>query len=90
MILRKLISFGVNPDVLDSNDRPPLLWAASAGSTDAILALVHHGAEIGAADKEGLTALHCAASRGHDECIESLVTLCGADVNMTDNRDGNF
>ena len=29
-------------------------------------------------------ALHCAASRGHVDCIETLVTLCGAEVDVLD------
>jgi len=30
------------------------------------------------------SALHCAASRGHTECLETLITLCGAEVNVID------
>ena len=82
--LRKLISIGVDPQIRDANGRTPLLWAASAGSTDAILALVNHGADILSCDEEGLTALHCAASRGQEDCITILISLCGADVGKTD------
>jgi ankyrin repeat protein len=32
------------------------------------------------------TALHCAASRGHTDCIETLVTLCGAEVDVIDSN----
>ena len=31
-------------------------------------------------------ALHCAASRGHTDCIETLVTLCGAEVDVIDSN----
>ena len=31
------------------------------------------GADTGPTDKDGLMALHCAASRGHTECIQTLV-----------------
>ena len=82
--LRKLLSFGVNPNVIDIDGRQPLLWAASAGNTDSILALVNHGADITGCDKDGLTALHCAASRGHHDCLNNLITLCGADLNKAD------
>lgn len=37
-------------------------------------------------DKDGLTALHCAASRGHTDCVETLVGLCGADVDVIDSN----
>ena len=31
-----------------------------------------------------LKALHCAASRGHSDCLETLVALCGAEVDLVD------
>ena len=33
------------------------------------------GADTGPTDKDGLMALHCAASRGHTECIQTLVSI---------------
>ena len=36
--------------------------------------------------QDGLTALHCAASRGHHDCLEMLVALCGADPDAVDNN----
>ena len=56
------------------------------GSTDAILSIVNAGASVSAVDKDGLTALHCAASRGHYESIEALIGLCGAEVDILDNN----
>ena len=56
------------------------------GSTDAILSIVNVGASVSAVDKDGLTALHCAASRGHHDCIEALIGLCGAEVDVLDNN----
>ena len=38
------------------------------------------------ASQDGLTALHCAASRGHHDCLETLVALCGADPDAVDNN----
>ncbi|XP_049798922.1 uncharacterized protein LOC126234270 [Schistocerca nitens] len=57
-----------------------------SGSADAILALVNAGANVEAEDKDGLTALHCAASRGHTDCLETLLTLCGAQVDVMDSH----
>lgn len=34
--------------------------------------------------RDGLTALHCAASRGHTECIDTLISLCGAHTDLID------
>ncbi|GIY30801.1 inversin-A [Caerostris extrusa] len=84
MVLKKLLSRGVEVACVDRDGRPPLLWAASGGSSDAILALVKSGAEVNAVDRDGLTALHCAASRGHVDCLETLITLCGAQVDKVD------
>ncbi len=39
-----------------------------------------------APDKDGLRALHCAASRGHRDCAEALVALCGADADAADDN----
>nr|XP_027223762.1 serine/threonine-protein phosphatase 6 regulatory ankyrin repeat subunit A-like [Penaeus vannamei] len=86
MVLRKLLQSGVDVSVTDQDGRQPLLWAASAGSADAILALVNAGASVSAEDKDGLTALHCAASRGHLDCLDCLVTLCGAEVDTLDSN----
>ncbi|EFA06237.1 hypothetical protein TcasGA2_TC009087 [Tribolium castaneum] len=72
--------------VEDDDGRQPLLWAASAGSAKAVLALVRAGANVEAPDKDGLTALHCAASRGHTDCIDSLLTLCGATPDVIDSN----
>lgn len=36
--------------------------------------------------RDGLTALHCAASRGHTRCIEMLIKLCGAQTDLIDSN----
>ena len=56
------------------------------GSTDAILSIVNVGGSVSSVDKDGLTALHCASSRGHKDCIEGLIGLCGAEVDVLDNN----
>ena len=55
-----------------------------SGSSDAILCLVNAQAKVEATDNDGLTALHCAASRGHHDCIDTLIGLCGAEVDVRD------
>ncbi len=85
-VLRRLLAHNVRVDVQDRDGRKPLMWAASAGSTDALVTLVNAGASVAAVDKDGLTALHCAASRGHHDCVETLTTLCGAEVDAVDNN----
>ncbi|EFN82359.1 Ankyrin repeat, PH and SEC7 domain containing protein secG [Harpegnathos saltator] len=79
-VLQTLLEFGADVNAKDEDGRQPILWAASAGSVEAVLALARAGgtAAAGTSDKDGLTALHCAASRGHARCVEALVNLCGS------------
>ena len=51
LVLRRLLGHGVRVDVKDHDGREPLMWAASAGSTDAIVTLVNSGASVSARDK---------------------------------------
>ncbi|CAH0550681.1 unnamed protein product [Brassicogethes aeneus] len=76
----------ISVTVMDGDKRQPLLWAASAGSARALLSLIRAGANVEACDKDGLTALHCAASRGHTDCIDTLLTLCGASPDVIDSN----
>ncbi|XP_026477862.1 ankycorbin-like [Ctenocephalides felis] len=84
-ILKELLNAkSTSVHVVDHEGRSPLLWAAAAGSPEAVIALIKAGAHVEAADRDGLTALHCAASRGNTGCIETLITLCGAAVDVID------
>ncbi|XP_014471094.1 PREDICTED: ankycorbin isoform X2 [Dinoponera quadriceps] len=87
-VLQTLVEFGANVNAKDEDGRQPILWAASAGSVEAVLALARAGgaAAAGTSDKDGLTALHCAASRGHARCVEALVNLCGSQPDHVDDN----
>ncbi|XP_034942548.1 ankycorbin isoform X2 [Chelonus insularis] len=87
-VLQTLLEFGADVNAKDEDGRQPILWAASAGSVEAVLALARTGgsAAAGATDKDGLTALHCAASRGHTRCVEALINLCGAQPDHVDDN----
>ncbi|KAK9704248.1 Ankyrin repeats (3 copies) [Popillia japonica] len=76
----------IKVNVEDGEGRQPLLWASSAGSAKAVLALIRAGSTVDASDKDGLTALHCAASRGHTDCIDTLLTLCGMSPDVIDSN----
>ncbi|CAH1954882.1 unnamed protein product [Acanthoscelides obtectus] len=86
-VLQSLLSHpNIDVNVTDGDKRTPLVWAASAGSARAVLALVRAGASVEAADRDGLTALHCAASRGHTDCMDTLLTLCGTSTDVIDSN----
>ena len=71
-------------DVADEDQRQPLIWAANNGAAEACLALVSAGALVNASDKDGLTALHCAATRGHSACLVTLIQECQATIDVED------
>uniref|UniRef100_A0A2C9M326 Uncharacterized protein n=1 Tax=Biomphalaria glabrata TaxID=6526 RepID=A0A2C9M326_BIOGL len=84
MILKTLLSNSVSVEAEDKDKRTPIIWAASAGSSQACTILVEFGADVNRADKDDLTALHCASSRGQTACVETLVKNCNADLDPVD------
>jgi len=75
-VLEFLVSLdGINLECLDNDRRTPLLWAASSGNWEAIMLLAKSGANLMARDASSLNALHCSASHGFTECLESLLKL---------------
>ena len=50
-----------------------LCWAASEGDLDGVRRLVARGADLEAADYDGRTALHLAASEGHLPLVKYIV-----------------
>ncbi|CAF3420324.1 unnamed protein product [Rotaria socialis] len=83
-ILNKIIDNNADVDCLDEQKRTPFLWAASANATDALRTLYKAGANPLHADKDSLTALHCAATCGHISCIRMLVELYGCPLESED------
>ncbi|XP_055344534.1 protein phosphatase 1 regulatory subunit 12A-like isoform X2 [Paramacrobiotus metropolitanus] len=85
--LRRLIGAGVAVDALDQDKRTPLLWAASSGNSEACRVLFMAGSNPNQGDKDGLRALHCAASRGHVDCLTVLLQDCNAEVDARDRHE---
>ncbi|XP_066967723.1 uncharacterized protein [Macrobrachium rosenbergii] len=56
--------------------------------------LLQHGVDVSVTDHDGRqpllwaasAALHCAASRGHLDCLDCLLSLCGAEVDTLDSN----
>ena len=61
----------------------PLAWAALHGHTDTIAWLINNGADIGARNRDGSTALHSAAFLGRTAAVKQLLAL-GAEANALD------
>ena len=78
-IFTALLLSGANKDALDVDRKPPLIWAVRNGQLSIVLKLLGVGADLNvhAADDKR-TALHLAASIGHDEIVRALL-LSGVD-----------
>ncbi|XP_050406194.1 serine/threonine-protein phosphatase 6 regulatory ankyrin repeat subunit B [Patella vulgata] len=72
-VLRMLLQHDSAVNAKDDDGRTPVLWAASAGNTEACIILIEAGADVNIVDKHGLTAVHCAASRGHTAILHCLI-----------------
>ena len=51
----------------------PLYVAAQLGKLDVVRTLLQAGADVGLAKKNGSTALHIAAAKGHLEVVKELI-----------------
>jgi len=68
--------------VVRAADRTPLADAAERGDAAAVRALLARAADVGAAQGDGMTALHWAAQHG-DADLASLLLTAGASVRAT-------
>ncbi|VDL60066.1 unnamed protein product [Hymenolepis diminuta] len=63
----------VDINCTDAHGRTPLIWAATIGASLSTSTLLDLGANPSKAEKSGLTALHCSASRGHSSTVQSII-----------------
>ncbi|XP_030834528.1 serine/threonine-protein phosphatase 6 regulatory ankyrin repeat subunit B-like [Strongylocentrotus purpuratus] len=84
LCLKALIKRGAKVNAIDTGHKTPLLWASSAGSSEACKLLKEAGADVTLADLDGLTALHCAVTCDHPTCVETLLKECDAVVDTPD------
>ncbi|RPA92565.1 ankyrin [Choiromyces venosus 120613-1] len=81
----------VRVDVVDGNGQTPLHWAAGMGRAGVVEVLLKNGANVGARDLRGMTALHVVARgpylgglRGRFEAVAWLLIRRGADGTIRD------
>ena len=77
MIARPIVSLGVVVLLCAAAPRAeaPLIDAARQGDAEAVLELLDGGADVNAAQGDGMTALHWAAERGHTAIAEHLISV---------------
>ncbi|GAU89128.1 hypothetical protein RvY_01716 [Ramazzottius varieornatus] len=59
----------------DEDGMTPTLWAAYYGNLAALRKVIERGGNPDKCDHLGNTALHCAASRGHFNCVSYLINF---------------
>ncbi len=68
--------------ILEEENKLPLHQAATNGNCAAVIELLKAGADVNAKDKKGLTSLHRATLRGHEEVVKILLNTSEIDLNI--------
>lgn len=84
-VVDALLAAGASVHVTDASGRTPCMLAAMR-SAECVRALVRHGSDVNAADKDGWTALWYAVASWRAECVEALLECSELDL---DRRDSN-
>ena len=74
-IAERLLAAGANPNVKQQGGWTPLHAAAANGNSALIRLLLRHGAEAGATNDEGKTALDLATEKQQSESVKLLATV---------------
>jgi ankyrin repeat protein len=82
-----LLSKGARVNSRDFLDVTPLMWACREGHVGVVRMLSQHMGEQGLNEQgtEGMTPLHLASAKGHEECVRNLL-LAGADPTIMDDE----
>ena len=70
------IDLGINLEGHDEFGSTPLIVAAVHGHCDVLSALLKRGASVEAVDENLQSALHWAAMKGNNMCVEQLSEYC--------------
>eukprot|EP00605_Chrysophyceae_sp_TOSAG23-4_P001634 GSChrysophyteH1.ASY1.ANO1.1794.1 assembled CDS len=80
-VRRMIQRWKVSPNERDFNEATPLIVAAGIGDLELASYLLAEGADVHAADKDGVNALHEAALAGGDAKVPELLVYRGIDIN---------
>ncbi|PVH87571.1 ankyrin [Cadophora sp. DSE1049] len=86
--IRYLVQNGVGLEGKQKLGATPLILALTRGeqSSDVVDALLRNGADVRAALEGGMTALHCAYSKGYQDGIGKVLLSYGADLGAKDEK----
>ena len=77
---KKAVKRGSAIKQTDAEGRSALYWTASNGYIEPLRWLMKKGADLEAADPDGMTPLHKATINQHPECVEALLMVQGVDL----------
>lgn len=83
-LVRRLLSFGSNPDKIDRSGKSSLHWSLSAGTDECLQILLDAKAEVAAKDRLGRTPLCLAVQLGTNLAFIKALLAFGADPNSRD------
>lgn len=86
-ILKTLLSYGANPNIVSKFGTTPLTIATRGGDTDTVNVLLSYGANPDMVDDDGYFILAHAVSRGYTDIVNALLAY-GAKPDMVD-KHGN-
>ncbi|CAH8447918.1 unnamed protein product [Heterobilharzia americana] len=84
ILLKEMISNGASVNEVDKQSFTPLHWAANVGAIEILQYLLWKNADPLFVTKNGWTAVHIAAIRGYENCIQSLADR-GVSLSAKDN-----
>jgi hypothetical protein len=79
-----LLEMQADTEVPNKEQKTALHMAAAQGRIAICEMLIAAGAQVNAQDCHGLTPLHDAAYKGHEECLDALSAVEGADISIQD------
>jgi ankyrin repeat protein len=83
--VKKLLDYGVDPNIENNEEKTPLYWAAFNKNDKIVKLLLNKGADPNRADIEGISPLYWAAYTKNDKILKLLLAK-GADPNIEDNE----
>jgi ankyrin repeat protein len=86
-VVRALLRYQGNVNLLDHSKQTPLHCAASYGNGEIVDILLNNEARATFRDDGGQTALHCVAGDGNGEIVQMLLDRGDADIMAKDSKD---
>jgi uncharacterized protein len=71
--VKKLISLGSDPDLVDNNGQTPIFYSIKHGRIEVVEALIDYGAKLDTTDKKGINVIQWTKRLKKDQIMDLLV-----------------